>query len=181
MSKMNVKVVEHNSQWSEMFQREAEQIADVLGDNLIQIFHYGSTSVPGLKAKPIIDIMPVVRDLELVNTCREAFGNIGYKMFGDSGVPGRIYMEKGGENRTHHISAYQYDDAKNIINSLAFRDYLRCHPEVCAEYGEIKSKAALKYPTDYRSYCESKRTIVEQIVRDAWLWYWKALPSFKRF
>lgn len=158
---MNVRVVEHDPRWSELFKCEAEKIANILGDNLVQIYHYGSTSVPGLKAKPIIDIMPVVHNLELVNTCKEALNDIGYKIFGESGVPGRIYMEKGGDNRTHHISTYQYNDAKNIINSLAFRDYLRCHPDVCIEYGEIKRNAALKYPTDYRNYIESKRVIVE--------------------
>ena len=181
MSKMNVTVVEYNLKWPEMFQHETKLIANVLGDNLINIFHYGSTSVPGLKAKPIIDIMPVVRDLEMVNSYREAFGDIGYSIFGESGVPGRIYMEKGGAYRTHHISAFQYDDAKNIINSLALRDYLRCHPDVCAEYGEIKSRIAYKYPTDYKSYCESKSVIMEKIVRDAWLWYWEALPIFSCF
>lgn len=175
---MNVRVVEHDPLWSELFKCEAEKIANILGDNLVQIYHYGSTSVPGLKAKPIIDIMPVVHNLELVNTCKEALNDIGYKIFGESGVPGRIYMEKGGDNRTHHISTYQYNDAKNIINSLAFRDYLRCHPDVCIEYGEIKSNAALKYPTDYRNYIESKRVIVEQILHDAWLWYWKVHSSF---
>jgi len=91
---LNVKVVEYNPQWEEMFRHEADLIATVLGDNLINIFHYGSTSVPGMRAKPIIDMMPVVRDLALVCTYEEAFENIGYTMFGEAGVPGRLYMEK---------------------------------------------------------------------------------------
>lgn len=72
-----------------MFENEAETIKTILGDNLLQAFHIGSTSVPGLKAKPIIDIMPVVRDIEQVDKYTQAFEAAGYEVMGEYGIAGR--------------------------------------------------------------------------------------------
>lgn len=157
-----------------MFRSEAAQITDIMGDNLLQIFHIGSTSVPGLAAKPIIDILPVVRSLELVDACTAAFEAIGYEAMGELGISGRRYLRKGGDNRTHQIHAFRYDNSSDILRHLAFRDYLRCHPDVSADYGALKSRLAAQHPADIESYGDGKEAFVRQVERDALQWYWRS-------
>ena len=94
-------VVDYHPEWAEAFQREAARIAEVLGENMVAIHHIGSTSVPGLCAKPIIDIMPVVRDIGAVDGCNAGFVALGYTPMGEFGIPGRRYFHKGGDERTH--------------------------------------------------------------------------------
>ena len=101
----------------------------------------GSTSVPGLRAKPVIDIMGLVWDLKKVEDCRSAFERLGYKVLEECGIPGRRYMRRGGDGtpRTHHVHLYQFDDSRNILKDIAFREFLRCHPEQAAAYGAMKT------------------------------------------
>ena len=94
---MQVIVVPYCEEWPELYQTEAEEIRGILGENLVDIYHIGSTSVPGLAAKPIIDIMPVVRHIALVDTCNAAFEVLGYECMGEFGIPGRRYFRKGGD------------------------------------------------------------------------------------
>ena len=170
---MNILVVDYNPGWLEAFKDEAAQIKRILGDNLLQVFHIGSTSVPGLRAKPIIDIMPVVRSLARVDDCTAAFEGIGYEVMGEFGMPGRMYMRKGGDNRTHQIHTFQYDNTADIVRHLAFRDYLRCRPDICSEYGKLKSDLARHYPSDIEAYGDGKEDFVKQVERDALQWHWE--------
>ena len=87
-------VVDYHPEWAEAFEREAARIAEVLGENMVAIHHIGSTSVPGLCAKPIIDIMPVVRDIGAVDGCNAGFVALGYTPMGEFGIPGRRYFHK---------------------------------------------------------------------------------------
>lgn len=116
---ISVRVVDYNPIWPRLFRAEARLIEDILKDNLVQIFHIGST----FKAKPIIDSIPVVRSIEQVDENTSQFEAIGYEAMGELGIPGRRYFRKGGENRTHQIHAFQYDNIKDIIRHLAFRNY----------------------------------------------------------
>lgn len=168
-----ITVVEYDNEWLSKFKEEAEKIEQILGDNLLQSFHIGSTSVPGLKAKPIIDIMPVVRDIDKVDDCRNEFEKLGYEYMGEYGIPGRRFMRKGKDERSHHIHVFQYDNTDDITRHLAFREYLSHHKEVCHAYGEIKSMLAKKYPNDIDGYCLGKDEFVKQVERDALQWYWK--------
>ncbi|KDE55090.1 hypothetical protein EI28_09095 [Methanoculleus sp. MH98A] len=170
---MHVRVVDYNPAWPDLFRTEARRIEDILKENLVQIFHIGSTSVPGLRAKPIIDIMPAVLDIEQVDERSGQFEAIGYEAMGELGIPGRRYFRKGGENRTHQIHAFQYDNVQNITRHLAFRDYLRSHPEISRAYAALKSKLAMRYPRDIGQYCNGKDSFVKRVERDALRWYWK--------
>ena len=114
-------------QWPSKYVRERDYITEILKDNCISIYHIGSTSVPGLAAKPIIDIMAVVRSLEKVDTVAEKFSEIGYEYLGEFGITGRRYLRKGGDERTHQIHIFQADDWNNIGRHLAFRDYMRTY------------------------------------------------------
>ena len=178
---INVTVVDYDSLWPELFHTEARRIEDILKDNRVEIFHIGSTSVPGLKAKPIIDIMPVVLDIEQVDGCLGQFEAIGYEAMGELGIPGRRYFRKGGHNRTHQIHAFQYDNVYAITRHLAFRDYLRSHPDVGAAYAALKSELAMRYPNNIGRYCDDKDSFVNRVERDALQWYWKRYDAIGRW
>ncbi len=135
-------------------------LKEILADNCIAIYHIGSTSVPGLAAKPIIDIMVVVRSLEGVDTVAEKFLDIGYEYLGEFGIMGRRYLRKGGDERTHQIHIFQADDWNNIGRHLAFRDYMRTHEKERNEYAKIKKDLAQKFPYDIDGYCDGKESFV---------------------
>ena len=96
---MLVRVADYDPKWPEMFEAEAALVREIIGDNLITIFHIGSTAVPGLKAKPVIDMLPVVRDVEALGGLTREFDAAGYEAMGEFGLPGRRYFRKGGALR----------------------------------------------------------------------------------
>ncbi|MGE7998433.1 GrpB family protein [Lysinibacillus sp. NPDC093190] len=167
-----IKVVDYNHNWSSDYQKEERSIRAILKDELVNSFHIGSTSVPGLKAKPIIDILLVVNDIHKLDSFSERFQEIGYEVKGEFGITGRRYFRKGGDHRTHQIHAFQYSNIEEIGRHLAFRDYLREHPEVCRQYGEIKSQLAKQYPNDIDGYCDGKDDFVKNVEKDAIKWHW---------
>lgn len=99
----HITVIEYSPLWKNKYKEESLLIRNILADNCIAIYHIGSTSVEGLAAKPIIDIMAVVRSLEIVDTVAEKFSDIGYEYLGEFGIEGRRYLRKGGDERTHQI------------------------------------------------------------------------------
>ena len=109
----HITVVNYDSEWPLKYARERGYIIEILKDNCISVYHIGSTSVPGLAAKPIIDITVVVRSLEKVDTVAEKFPDIGYEYLGEFGIAGRRYLRKGGDERTHQIYIFQADDWNN--------------------------------------------------------------------
>ncbi len=167
----NIVVVPHDSRWVELYQVEAELLKNILSDNLVEIYHIGSTSVPGLPAKPIIDIMPVVRDLAAVDAVAAAFEAIGYEYMGEFGIPGRRYLPKGGDARTHHVHIFSTESELEIRRHLAVPEYLRHHGEDAAAYGALKSRLALEYPHDSEGYCNGKDAFVKELERKALAWY----------
>jgi GrpB-like predicted nucleotidyltransferase (UPF0157 family) len=168
---MKVEVVEYSSKWPIMFQEEALKIKNILRDELIDIYHIGSTAVENLKAKPIIDIMPVVRDITEVDKYNKEFETLGYEPKGEFGIAGRRYFRKGLTIRTHHIHIFEISNSRDIDRHLAVRDYLRAHPQDAFEYGQLKSKLAALYPFDIKAYCDGKDTFVKELERKALKWY----------
>ena len=118
-------VVDYRPEWAEAFAREAARIANVLGENMVAIHHIGSTSVPGLCAKPILDIMPVVRDIGAVDECNEGFIALGYTPMGEFGIPGRRYFHKGGDAVSYtHLDVYKRQEyiGENTVRFRATMD-----------------------------------------------------------
>lgn len=91
---MKVHVVDHSPAWGKLFREEAERISRALGASLTEIHHIGSTAVPRLAAKPVIDIMPVARNLKEADEKRELLEALGYEWCGELGIPGRRYLRK---------------------------------------------------------------------------------------
>ncbi|MFB7138239.1 GrpB family protein [Gottfriedia sp. NPDC056225] len=167
---MNVIVINHDEDWKDLFQAEAKQIREILKDELIEIHHIGSTSVPNLKAKPIIDMLPIVKNIENVDKYNDKLAEIGYEGLGEFGLPGRRYFRKGGENRTHQMHMYQIDNEKEIERHLAVPAYLREHEDEMKEYGELKAQLAEKFPTDINGYMDGKDAFVKEVERRAIEW-----------
>ena len=168
---MKVEVVAPSARWPEEFRREAARIAAALGDQLVEIHHIGSTAVPGLAAKPIIDILPVVRDIEAVDAKNPAFEALGYECMGEVGIPGRRYFRRGGDRRTHQVHVFGQASQADILRHLAVRDYLRAHVDAAAAYARLKIALAAQFPFDIEAYCDGKDAFVRQLERDALAWY----------
>lgn len=166
-----VEVVAYRPEWRAVYEKERERIAAILGRNLLEIHHIGSTSVPGLWAKPIIDIMPVVERIGGVDRYNHGFETIGYECMGEFGIPGRRYFRKGGEKRTHQIHIFERGNRRDIIRHLAVRDYLRAHSDEQAAYGALKRELAERYPYDIAAYCDGKEAFVQTLEQRALDWY----------
>lgn len=162
-------VVDYDPSWPVAYAAELERLRAVLGDVLVRAHHVGSTAVPGLAAKPVIDVLLEVADLASLDARDEALQSLGYETRGEFGIAGRRYYPKGGEKRTHHVHAFVVGDP-HIAEHLAFRDYLRAHAAVAAEYGRVKREAADRYRYDPDGYVTFKQGFVRDGVRNALAW-----------
>lgn len=168
---MKVEVKEYNEKWPQMFKDEAEKIKAVFVNELIDIHHIGSTSVRDLKAKPIIDIMPVVKHIENVDLFNLQMTEIGYEPLGEFGIEGRRYFRKGRDNRTHQVHVFQADNKYDIDRHLAVRDYLRTYYEARKKYENLKNELAEKFPNDIESYVSGKDRFVKDLEKKTLIYY----------
>ena len=155
-----IEVVDYNPAWPDLFAAERNLLQQTLDGVVVRIHHIGSTSVPGLAAKPIIDILMEVTDVEELDSYTNEMLLIGYEALGEYGIPGRRFFRKGGDNRTHHIHAFAAGDY-DVIRHIAFRDYLRENPEVAAEYAKLKKNVAAECNNDSEKYCDGKDEFVK--------------------
>ena len=144
-----VEVLDYQTEWPLLFEKEKKVLHQLFQENSHVVFHIGSTAVPGLAAKPVIDLMPVVYNLYQADSLNEKMEQLGYVVKGENGLPGRRYFEKGGDYHTHHVHLFQIGN-QEIIRHLAFRDYLRAHPKEAQRYGQLKKESALKRSEERR-------------------------------
>ena len=174
---MEVQVVPYDPSWPSRYRREAALLREALGDCLVEIHHIGSTSVPGLWAKPIIDILPVVTAVEEADRRRAALEALGYEYLGEFGIPGRRYLHKGGEHRTHQVHLFDRESRDEIRRHLAVPAYLRCHPDAARDYAQLKRRLARCFPRDIDGYCDGKDAFVKALERAALDWWETAGPG----
>lgn len=167
-----VLVEPYNKEWPMMYKEEVDRILPILKNEIIAMYHIGSTSIPGMWAKPIIDILLEVRDITKIDEYDEAMICIGYEPRGELGIPGRRYFsrEEPMDVRTHHIHAFQSGNV-GIERHLAFRDFMIAHPKAAEEYSDLKRELARKYPLDIDSYIEGKEAFVVEMEFKAISWY----------
>ena len=163
-------VVPYNPRWPDMFQQEAELLGAVFGAELLALHHIGSTSVPGLSAKPIIDVMPVVTNIETVGQLNPAMIQLGYEPMGEHGILGRRYFRKGGDiHRTHHVHTFQAGNVE-VARHLDFRDYLIAHPQAAQEYAALKIKGAKQFLHNIHGYMDGKDAFIRKTIERARCW-----------
>ncbi|MDN5708889.1 MAG: GrpB family protein [Planococcus sp. (in: firmicutes)] len=159
-------VTAYDERWPIEFEHAAEAIRGMLGSKCLKVEHIGSTAVPGLAAKPVIDLLVAVSDIEAIDRYEEDFRKLGYQAKGENGLPGRRYFERGGNERTHHVHCYEQGSLE-ISRHLAFRDFLKANPQVASAYGELKMKLAKQYPLDIEQYINGKHDMVQEIEKKA--------------
>src|SRR5918996_855966 len=152
-----VEVVPHDPRWRDAFEAEAEQVAAALGENVVAVHHIGSTAIPNIYAKPIVDLLVVVRDIAEVDGRSSAMESLGYEVMGEYGIPGRRYFRKDNQEgiRTHHIHAFEAGSAE-AERHLAFRDYMTAHPSEAQRYSDLKRKLADEHTQDIEAYMDGK-------------------------
>ncbi|MED3728661.1 GrpB family protein [Priestia filamentosa] len=157
-------------QWGALYEQEKELLHEILKDNVIHMFHIGSTSVHTIPyAKPIIDILVVVSNIERIASYEKEMIGVGYSAKGENGITGRRYFVKGKEKRTHHVHIFQSGHA-HIEQLLDFKKYLLHHPLEARAYGELKRKLAREFPDFHYQYQEGKREFVTALAHKASLW-----------
>ena len=169
---MRVQVVEHDPTWKAAYQIEAARIAVLLGDLVVSMHHIGSTAIPEIFAKPIIDILLEVRDTLRLDRKTAALEALGYEAKGEFGIPGRRYFRKNDAEgvRTHQVHAFA-EGSINIERHLAFRDYMVAHPEAARAYGALKRRLADEHPHDIEAYIDGKDAYVKEQERNALVWW----------
>lgn len=165
---MKIDVVEYNPEWESLFNFEKIALQERLGKIISGIHHIGSTSVKGLAAKPVIDIMLEVESLEAVDFLTPVIESMGYEAKGEYGIRERRYFRKGISKRTHQIHAFKFGDA-NIARHIAFRDFLRAHPSVLQEYWRLK-KGLAETCDNMESYCDGKDGFIKYYEAKALEW-----------
>jgi GrpB-like predicted nucleotidyltransferase (UPF0157 family) len=165
-----VKVVPYDPTWPSKYVLEVERLESGLCPAGITFHHIGSTAVPGLAAKPTIDILAVVEDLALLDAVPHKFIDLGYQVKGENGIAGRRYYQKlSGEVHLFHIHAFEKGHPE-IERHLTFRDYLCAHPEDAQAYQALKQNLAQEFPFDAKSYTVGKTNLIGEIDRKAALW-----------
>ncbi|MCR5121487.1 MAG: GrpB family protein [Ruminococcus sp.] len=159
-----VTVLSYDENWTKAFEDIRAELAEAFGELALSIEHIGSTSVRGLSAKPIIDIDVVINDRSQLDSVIAALGKIGYRHEGDLGIPGREAFKYDGKEHLmkHHLYVCAKDCAE-LKRHLAFRDYLRTHPEAVKEYSRVKEEGAALYPFDIDKYIAHKSPFIEGI------------------
>jgi GrpB-like predicted nucleotidyltransferase (UPF0157 family) len=166
-----VEVVPHNANWHSAFEDELKQVAVALGKNVVTVDHIGSTAIPMIHAKPIIDMLVAVEDMVKVDEQNEPMRVLGYEIMGEFGIVGRRFFRKDNEAgiRTHHIHIFEVGSAQ-IERHLAFRDYMRSHSKYAQRYSELKQKLAKQYPDDIEKYMDGKDEFIKEIDKKAVAW-----------
>jgi GrpB-like predicted nucleotidyltransferase (UPF0157 family) len=160
----------HDPAWAEMAAAESARLAGALGTNLVAVHHIGSTAIPDIAAKPVVDLMPVVRSLEALEARRADVEALGYLWRGAFGIEGRRYcvLERDGK-RVFHVHFYADGDA-NIARQLAFRDYLLAHRNEAQAYETIKREAADAHPDNSMAYNDHKSGWLRACQQRAMIW-----------
>ena len=156
-----VVIVDYDPRWAEMFVEEETRIVGALNGLDVAVEHVGSTSVPGLAGKPIIDIMVVAPNPATEEKTIAPLTALGYDYRGELGIPGRFYFSKARPYRYHlHMYPRCHPEVERL---LLFRDYLRANPSAASKYAKLKRALAEKFRDDRGAYTEAKNDFIKSI------------------
>ncbi|UZW60096.1 GrpB family protein [Lysobacter enzymogenes] len=169
---IRVELVPHDPRWAQAARERALALAAAIGPTLVDVHHIGSTVIAGIRAKPVLDLMPVVRALDTLDARRGEVEALGYRWWGEYGLPGRRYCtlsDAAGERRLVQAHCYEAGSAE-AERHLAFRDYLRAHAEVAAEYDAVKSRCLACHREDSHAYSDCKHEWIQRAQAQALRW-----------
>jgi GrpB-like predicted nucleotidyltransferase (UPF0157 family) len=169
---MRVVVVPPDPAWPDRFLRESKRVGEALGPSLVAIHHIGSTAIPAIHAKPIVDMLAEVTSPEDVDSRDSEMRALGYESLGEFGLPGRRYFRKDDDAgfREYQVHAFRAASAE-ILRHLAFRDFLTTHPEPARRYSDLKRRLAREFPEDIEGYMAGKDAFIKEMERRALEWW----------
>lgn len=160
-----VRLISYSPAWHTLFEREKKTLLIALQGIVLRIEHIGSTSIPDMEAKPIIDMAAAIPSLDIVQNCIEPLAAVGYEYKGEYGLPGRHFFTKGSPH-THYLHVVmKSSDHWNAW--LTFRDYVTANKQVAAEYSALKRDLAKAYQSDREAYTKAKSEFINMIVARA--------------
>jgi len=160
-----VLVSDYDETWNILFREEKERMLKEMSGSGILVEHFGSTSIPGLCAKPIIDILVGIENWDNASAYVQPMERIGYTFKGEYGIPYRHFFVKG-DPTTHHVHMVEiHGDLWK--EQLLFRNYLRTHPASRDHYADLKKELARKYPNDREKYLNAKADFIREIIGKA--------------
>ncbi|WP_286786841.1 MULTISPECIES: GrpB family protein [unclassified Pseudomonas] len=165
----NVELHSYDSSWPKVFEAERERLMSLFQDVFIDIQHIGSTAIPGLTSKPIIDIIAGVESISIAERLALPLCESGYNTsaeFNESLSDRKWFMRWANGHRTHHLHLVVHG-SKIWHERLKFRDKLRSNSEYAARYAELKTKLAIMHSTDREAYTNAKEEFVVSILREA--------------
>jgi GrpB-like predicted nucleotidyltransferase (UPF0157 family)/8-oxo-dGTP pyrophosphatase MutT (NUDIX family) len=166
----STRVVTYDPAWPGLFQEEATRLTSLFAGELVAIHHMGSTAIPGMVAKPIVDILPVVRDIEAVDGFNDAMVSLGYVPKGENGIAGRRFFSRDVAGvRRYHLHVFQAGHPE-IDRHLDLVAYLRAHPDQAQRYGDLKQALAEQYPNDIDHYTHGKSELIRELEQCAQTW-----------
>ena len=158
-----VRLVAHDPAWPALAKREASRMREALGTILIDVHHIGSTAISGIVAKPVIDLIPVVSDLASLDAAQAQLESLGYSWWGEFGIELRRYCTLDDSGR-RLVNAHFYAMGNpQIERHVAFRDYLRAHPEIAREYEDLKIRLAAEHGNDVLEYADAKTPWIRSV------------------
>jgi GrpB-like predicted nucleotidyltransferase (UPF0157 family) len=157
-------IVAYDSRWPTQAAADIEALRAALSGRLLAIEHIGSTSVPGLAAKPILDLMAGLRSLDAARACIPLVEALGYRHEPEDTLPDRVYFNKGPEGaRSHHLNLVEFE-GEFWVRHLAFRNALRTDAGLAADYAALKRRLAAHYGADRLGYTDAKTGFIEAAV-----------------
>jgi GrpB-like predicted nucleotidyltransferase (UPF0157 family) len=163
----SIEIVEYDPAWPGLFDTEKARVLSVAGAYIDDIRHVGSTSVPGLGAKPTIDMLIELGELSQVEKCVQPLQALGYEYLGENGIPSRHFFRKPAGaswiGRLFNLHVVEKESAE-WKRMLVFRDYLRLYSEDAHQYYLLKKELAEKYDADYEGYSNAKTLFIEGIL-----------------
>ena len=159
----------YDTEWPSRFEAEAIAVREGLGGVLTALHHIGSTSVPGLRAKPVIDMLGEVEDLGSMDALQHGMEAAGYEWWGEYGIAGRrlcVKPDPGSLLARVHLHVFA-TDSPEIRRHLAFRDALRRSSELAAAYESLKIELAARFPDDRDRYTDGKASFIESVIGDS--------------
>jgi GrpB-like predicted nucleotidyltransferase (UPF0157 family) len=164
-----IRLEPHNSGWAQRYERERARLLAALGPHVLDLQHVGSTAIPGILAKPILDIAAAVVSFETATVCIAPLEALGYVYRGENGIPRRHYFvlrSPDGETTLVHLHMLEIDSAE-WENHLLFRDYLRAYPQKAQAYQALKERLMAQFRGDRLAYTEGKAAFIARILEAA--------------
>jgi GrpB-like predicted nucleotidyltransferase (UPF0157 family) len=166
---IDVQLHSYDPQWAESARIESNALVATMEPTVLSVHHIGSTAIPGILARPILDLMPVVSSLAALDSRRATIESLGYEWWGELGLPGRRYCTKTDPltaRRLVQLHCY-VQGSSEIVRHLAFRDYLRLYPALAAIYEREKVHCYTLHPDDSHAYGDCKAAWIREVEAEA--------------